>query len=98
MRDLDDKIIYTLNMNLPTESIKKRSASDPEKNCKDLYQQLSVQYSEREKIINECILVSADEVKKLKKQHEEDINNVAIEKKFKSEQRKVSFCVEDSFK
>jgi Caffeine-induced death protein 2 len=90
MRDLDDKIIYALNISLPTESMAKRSSSTPEKNCKDLYEKLSEGRSERERIIQECINVTAEHVRNLKKQRDEDMNNTALEKKFKSEQRKVS--------
>lgn len=90
MRDLDDKIIYALNISLPTESIKARTSSDPVKNCHELYDKLKYGYDEREKVIKECIKITADEVKSLKQQREKDMDNMALEKKFKSEQRKVS--------
>jgi hypothetical protein len=89
MRDLDDKIIYALNVSLPTESMKARTSSDPVKNCHDLYDKLKYGYDERDKIIKECIKITAEEVKSLKQQREQDLNNTALEKKFKSEQRKV---------
>lgn len=90
MRNLDDSIIYALNISLPTESIKARTASNPEKNCKELFEKLKVGYAERDKVINECILVTAEQVRLLKKQREENTNDISLEKKFKSEQRKVS--------
>jgi hypothetical protein len=90
MRDLDDKIIYALNVSLPTESMAKRSQSNPEKNCRDLYETLRNGYADRDRVIKECINVTAEHVKNLKKQRDEDMGNSELEKKFKSEQRKVS--------
>lgn len=89
MRNLDDSIIYALNISLPTESIKARTSSDPQSNCKELYEKLKTGYAERDKVIKECILVTAEQVKALKKQREEDMNDMGLEKKFKTEQRKV---------
>lgn len=88
MRDVDDKVIYALNNSLPTASIKARTESNPEKNCKSLFQSLSSNYVSRGKIIQECILLTADEVGRLKKLRDES-DDVNVEKKFKSEQRKV---------
>lgn len=88
MRDLDDKVIYALNMSLPTASIKARTESNPEANCKGLYDSLRASYQKREKVIQDCILVTAEQVSELKKQREAT-NDIEVEKKFKSEQRKV---------
>jgi hypothetical protein len=90
MRDMDDKIIYSLNTSLPTESIKLRTGENPGKNCQELYEKLKIGYAERDKVIKQCILITADQVKELKKQKEIESDNTALEKKFKSEQRKVS--------
>lgn len=88
MRDLDDKVIYALNNSLPTASIKRRTESSPEDNCKGLYDTLKVSYSGRQKVIQDCILLTAEEVSQLKKQKESS-DDSQIEKRFKSEQRKV---------
>lgn len=90
MRDLDDKIIYALNTSLPTESIKARTSSDPEKNCHDLYDKLKLGYTEREKVIKECIQITAEQVKVFKHQRDQNFDDMTLEKRFKSEQRKVS--------
>lgn len=89
MRNLDDSIIYALNISLPTESIKARTSSDPERNCQELFEKLKTGYAERDKVIKECIQVSAEQVKVLKKQREENANDMNLEKKFKTEQRKL---------
>lgn len=89
MRNLDDKVIYALNNSLPTDSIKARTESDPVSNCKGLFDSLKQSYSQREKVIQECILLTAEEVSRLKKQREDNMDDGQLEKKFKNEQRKV---------
>lgn len=96
MRDLDDKIIYALNISLPTESMKARTNSDPEKNCRELYDTLKTNYNERDRVIQSCIEITVDEVRKLKQERDQNMGDVAIEKKFKSEQRKVSALIQKS--
>jgi hypothetical protein len=88
MRNLDDKVIYALNNSLPTASIKARTESNPEKNCKSLFDSLASSYASRGKVIQDCILLTAEEVGRLKKLRDEG-DDVGVEKKFKSEQRKV---------
>jgi Caffeine-induced death protein 2 len=88
MRDLDDKVIYALNMSLPTASIKARTDSNPGENCSQLYSSLKKSYEQRGKVIQDCILLTAEEVSQLKKQREGSYD-VQVEKKFKTEQRKV---------
>lgn len=88
MRSFDDKLIYALNMSLPTASIKARTDSNPEENCKGLYDSLKISHTDRGKFINDCILVTADQVKNLKTQLDKN-DDIKLEKQFKSEQRKV---------
>lgn len=89
MRDLDDKVIYALNNSLPTATIRTRTAANPEANCKGLYDSLRVSYFQREKMIQDCIEYTAEEIGRLKHQRDES-SDIQVEKKFKSEQRKVS--------
>lgn len=88
MRSLDDKLIYALNMSLPTASIKARTDSNPEENCKGLYESLRISHADRGKFISECILITADQVRDLKSRLDKS-DDVKLEKQFKSEQRKV---------
>lgn len=83
---MDDKIIYALNASLPTESFH----SDSEATCKNLYQQLQVGHKQREEAIKSCILDSANKVKVLKEERDANRDDITLDKKFKSEQRKVS--------
>lgn len=87
MRDVDDKIIYALNTTIPTESFKGQiSASET---CKVLYDRLNEAHQQRQDCIKTCIKATADNVKELKAKRDADFNDVAINKNFKSEQRKV---------
>lgn len=88
MREVDDKIIYALNSSIPTESFK--GTVDGTSKCKELYNQLQISYKARDSAIRNCIMMSADEIKKLKDVRENSTDDIVVNKKFKSEQRKVS--------
>ncbi|XP_037933168.1 coiled-coil domain-containing protein 58 isoform X2 [Teleopsis dalmanni] len=87
MRDIDDKIIYALNTSLPTESF--RGQLDGEKTCKDLYSRLQNGHQERERAIRNCIITSAEVVKALREERDAKPDDTTVNKKFKSEQRKL---------
>lgn len=87
MRVLDDKIVHALNTSLPTESFKNKvNATDA---CHDLYSQIQKGHSERENVIKNCILVTAESVKKLKAAKNETPDDFETLKNLKAEQRKV---------
>lgn len=90
MREFDEKVVYSLNISLPTESIKARTTVSPHTACKELFEHLNKGYMSRQTKINECVLSTAETVQKLKEQREKNMNDVQLEKKFKSEQRKVN--------
>jgi hypothetical protein len=85
MRDIDDKIIYALNLSVPTESFKGQISG--EEQCKHLYTDLKLGAGRRNAVIKECIIQTANNVKTLKQDREQD---QSIDKAFKAEQRKVS--------
>lgn len=87
LRDVDDKIIYTLNTSIPTESFKGQLS--PSEKCKDLYGTLNSTYENRNKIIKNCIAVTANRVKELKTKKDDRPDDIIVYKDFKSEQRKV---------
>lgn len=90
MRVLDDKIVYALNTSLPTESFK--SKVDASSACQSLFDQIQKGHSERENVIKNCIVATAESVKKLKAAKESAPNDFDVIKNLKSEQRKVS-CI-----
>lgn len=87
MREVDDKIVYALNTSIPTESFKGQLS--PSATCTDLYGKLNETYESRNKIIKNCIAVTANRVKELKTKKEGDPDDMSVYKNFKSEQRKV---------
>lgn len=87
MRDLDDNIVYALNTSIPTESFKGRLSANQK--CNELYGELNSTYDSRNKIIKNCIAVTANRVKDLKAKKDEKPDDIAVYKDFKSEQRKV---------
>lgn len=87
MREMDDKIIYALNTSIPTESFKGQIS--PSHTCERLYNQLQENYTQREKAITNCIIVTADSVKGLKVKRDENRDDISATQAFKNEQRKV---------
>ncbi|CAH2071230.1 unnamed protein product, partial [Iphiclides podalirius] len=87
MRVLDDKIVYTLNSSIPTESFKKKV--DATAVCQELYVQIQKGHEERENVIKNCIVVTAETVKKLKSVKENNPEDFDVMKSLKTEQRKL---------
>ncbi|XP_075971728.1 coiled-coil domain-containing 58 [Anticarsia gemmatalis] len=87
MRILDDKIVYSLNTSIPTESF--ASKVDAHSACQDLYSQIQKGHSERENVIKNCIVSTAEVVKKLKAAKEEKPDDFDVLKNLKAEQKKL---------
>ncbi|XP_062535585.1 protein MIX23-like, partial [Armigeres subalbatus] len=62
---------------------------NPESKCRELHKQLEVGHGNRQEAIKKCILVCADSVKQLKEKREDNRDDVALNKQFKTEQRKL---------
>lgn len=88
MRVLDDKIVYSLNTSIPTESFKTKI--DASSACQDLYEQIQKGHSERENVIKNCIMMTAETVKQLKSAKDSKPDDMDINKNLKYEQKKVS--------
>lgn len=87
MRKVDDKIIYSLNTSIPTESFK--GQLDPVAKCRDLHNALQTAYNERTSAIRGCVYKTAEDLKTLKAEKEKNEGDFQLNKKFKSEQRKL---------
>lgn len=87
MRVLDDKIVYALNTSIPTESF--RGKVDASSACQDLYSQIQKGHTDREEVIKNCIVATAETVKQLKSSKDEKPNDIELLKQLKAEQRKV---------
>ncbi|KAK3911298.1 Coiled-coil domain-containing protein 58 [Frankliniella fusca] len=87
MREIDDKIINTMNSKLPTNF--SRAEVDPTATCKELFAELTSTYSQRERVIKGCISVSADRIKHLSGAKDKDPNNITVMKDLRREQTKL---------
>jgi len=87
MRTIDDKIVYTLNTSIPTESF--RAQKDAANECKGLYEQLTVSYDQRDRIIRRCIQKVSENVRQLKDKRVEDRDNLDLLKVMRKEQTKL---------
>ncbi|XP_026496768.1 protein MIX23 isoform X1 [Vanessa tameamea] len=87
MRVVDDKIVYTLNTSIPTESFKTKV--DASSVCHNLFDQIQKSHSEREIVIKNCIVATAETVKKLKSAKESSPDDIDVIKNLKAEQRKL---------
>ncbi|XP_026737424.1 coiled-coil domain-containing protein 58-like [Trichoplusia ni] len=87
MRVLDDKIVYALNTSLPTESFS--SKINAQSACQELHSQIQKGHSERETVIKNCIVSTAETVKKLKAAKDEKPDDFDIMKNLKAEQKKL---------
>ncbi|KAJ2952112.1 hypothetical protein O0L34_g4382 [Tuta absoluta] len=87
MRLLDDKIVYALNTSLPTESFQNKVNATSA--CQDLYTQIQKGHADRENVIKNCIVMTAESVKSLKEAKENKPDDFDIQKNLKAEQRKL---------
>ncbi|KAF9815873.1 hypothetical protein SFRURICE_009771 [Spodoptera frugiperda] len=87
MRVMDDKIVYALNTSIPTESFANKV--DAHSACEDLYSQIQKGHTDRENVIKNCILVTAETVKQLKAVKDEKPNDFEVLKNLKAEQKKL---------
>lgn len=88
MRGLDDKIVYALNTSIPTESFKGTHSANEK--CTELYGELHSIHESRNKMIKNCIAVTANRVKELKTKKDDNPDDISTYKDFKTEQRKVN--------
>lgn len=87
MRVLDDKIVYALNTSIPTESFQTKVNATSA--CQDLYSQIQKGHSDRENVIKNCIVATAETVKNLKAAKEDKPDDFELHKSLKAEQKKV---------
>ncbi|KAK7790849.1 hypothetical protein R5R35_010723 [Gryllus longicercus] len=87
MRIVDDKIVYTLNTTIPTDSFK--GQVNPSASCKELYEQLKGSYEKRETSIKTCITQVANKVRELKTEREKKPDDIGLLKHLRKEQTKL---------
>ncbi|XP_032681536.1 coiled-coil domain-containing protein 58 isoform X2 [Odontomachus brunneus] len=87
MRLIDDKIIYMLNTTIPTESFK--GQVDPTMQCKDLFQQIESEHTQREQAITKCLDITKEKVVHMKKLKDNGDESPALIKSLRKEQNKL---------
>ncbi|XP_076045523.1 coiled-coil domain-containing 58 isoform X2 [Oratosquilla oratoria] len=87
MREIDDKIIYELNLATPTQSF--RGLVNPTEHCRELFEQLEKTYNGRGRLIQRCLNLRTDKVKELITKKEEEGNNPLITSNIREEQRNI---------
>ncbi|KAL1233971.1 Protein MIX23 [Trichinella spiralis] len=89
MRQIDNKIIFELNMTIPTNSFSQNM--DLSERCKGLYQKLRNAYDIRQAAIVKCIGESQTSILKYKSEMKElkDLDAVKLKKKLRSEEAKL---------
>ena len=85
LRKTDDIIINTINAAVPTDSFH----ADPVAACKDLHENLEQGNLKREKLIKNCIIVTADRAKKFEKQREANLDDIQLKKQLRANQTKL---------
>ncbi|XP_011349754.1 coiled-coil domain-containing protein 58 isoform X2 [Ooceraea biroi] len=84
MRLIDDKIIYLLNTTIPTESFK--SQLNPTAQCKDLFQQIESEHSQRQLAIKKCLSVTKEKLMQLKNSRDSGDETPALLKDLRKQQ------------
>ncbi|XP_031834384.1 coiled-coil domain-containing 58 [Nomia melanderi] len=84
MRQVDDNIIHMLNTTIPTESFK--AEIDSTAKCKDLFEQIETNHNKREQAITKCLSSSREKVIQLKKERDNNNDNIQLLKTLKKEQ------------
>ena len=70
LRDVDDKIIYALNLSTPTKSFQERGA-DPAVRCSDLQQELAESHQARGRLVHSCIDIIKEQVRTMNDNNED---------------------------
>jgi len=87
MRVLDDKIVYSLNTSIPTESFAKKI--DATATCKDLFAQLVNNHTNRDNTLQTCVKTTMGNVERLRDERDANPNDTQILKKLRREQGKL---------
>jgi len=87
MRFADDKIVYSLNTSIPTESF--ATKVDATAKCKDLFTQLVQNHTARESTLEQCLNATVRKVQILRKERDANPDDSQSLKKLRQEQYKL---------
>ncbi|XP_029313683.1 protein MIX23 isoform X2 [Cottoperca gobio] len=84
MRNIDDRIVHSLNTTVPTVSFSGKV--DATQTCKQLYESMMEAHLTRDKAIKSCIHQTSELVGQLRKERAKDSDNLALIKQLRKEQ------------
>ncbi|XP_014015413.1 protein MIX23 isoform X1 [Salmo salar] len=87
MRNIDDRIVHSLNTTVPTVSFSGRV--DASQTCRQLYESLMEAHLSRDRAIKTCIAQTSEVVGQLREQRAKDGDNMTTVKLLRKEQTKV---------
>ncbi|KAK6171242.1 hypothetical protein SNE40_019472 [Patella caerulea] len=87
MRLLDDRIVYSINTSIPTDSFAKEVSAAAQ--CEKLYTQMNGAYQQRERIIKKCITEVSNNVNTLRQAKAKNEDDLEIRKNLRKEQNKL---------
>uniref|UniRef100_A0A8C7KWR3 Protein MIX23 n=1 Tax=Oncorhynchus kisutch TaxID=8019 RepID=A0A8C7KWR3_ONCKI len=87
MRNIDDRIVHSLNTTVPTVSFSGRV--DASQTCRQLYESLMEAHLSRDRAIKTCIAQTSEVVGQLREQRAKDGDNMTTVKLLRKEQTKL---------
>ncbi|XP_029502914.1 protein MIX23 [Oncorhynchus nerka] len=87
MRNIDDRIVHSLNTTVPTVSFSGRV--DATQTCRQLYESLMEAHLSRDRAIKTCIAQTSEVVGQLREQRAKDGDNMTTVKLLRKEQTKL---------
>ncbi|XP_038828481.1 coiled-coil domain-containing protein 58 isoform X1 [Salvelinus namaycush] len=87
MRNIDDRIVHSLNTTVPTVSFSGRV--DASQTCRKLYESLMEAHLSRDRAIKTCIAQTSEVVGQLREQRAKDGDNMTTVKLLRKEQTKL---------
>ncbi|XP_045077374.1 protein MIX23-like isoform X3 [Coregonus clupeaformis] len=87
MRNIDDRIVHSLNTTVPTVSFSGRV--DASQTCRQLYESLMEAHLSRDRAIKTCIGQTSEVVDQLREQRAKDGDNMTTIKLLRKEQTKL---------
>ncbi|XP_063768737.1 protein MIX23 isoform X2 [Eleginops maclovinus] len=87
MRNIDDRIVHSLNTTVPTVSFSGKV--DAAETCKQLYESMMEAHLTRDTAIKSCIAQTSEVVGQLREDRAKDSDNLALLRQLRKEQTKL---------
>ncbi|XP_071063038.1 protein MIX23 isoform X2 [Pseudochaenichthys georgianus] len=87
MRNIDDRIVHSLNTTVPTVSFSGKV--DASETCKQLYETMMEAHLTRDKAIKSCIAQTSEVMGQLREERAKDSDNLVLLRQLRKEQTKL---------